>query len=390
MANEQFDVIVVGGGMVGAALAARLAQVDIKVALVEARQPAPFDPAADYDLRVSALSGASQQFLQETGAWEYIEARRLCRYTDMRVWEDDASPELHFSALEMGRVSLGHIIENTLIIDALWQHLESVRCYCPAAIAGLDVAEAQATVTLEDGTSLQTALVVAADGGRSATRALAGIETFGWSYKQQGIVAVVKTATSHESTAWQRFLHTGPLAFLPLDDGRCSIVWSATESLAGELLELGDRAFCARLTEASQGRLGEVLSCGPRAAFPLQLSQAERYVQPRLVLVGDAAHVIHPLAGQGVNLGFGDAACLAELLTEAKKARRDLGGFKLLRRYERARKAEDALMARTTDALNRLYASDDRLLKLGRRQGVRAVNVLQPLKTALMRHAIGQ
>lgn len=384
-----FDVIVVGGGMVGAAQAAALGQAGFRVALIEVRQPPPFDPAADVDLRVSAISGGSQQFLASIKAWDAIARQRISAYESMQVWEQAGAGELSFSAADSGLASLGHIVENSLIIDALWQQLDTVEVICPARIAGLNLEESSAEIKLEEGRVLTSQLVIAADGGNSVTRELAGIGCYGWSYQQRGIVAHVQTQQPHQATAWQRFLPTGPLALLPLADGRCSIVWSASDALATELLDLDDAAFGQRLTEALEGRLGEVSVTSQRAAFPLRMQQAEAYCAPRLALVGDAAHVIHPLAGQGVNLGFGDAAHLLDVLQQTRQAGRDLGEHRRLRRYERARKAEDALMATATDGLNRLYASDNPLIQLGRRQGSRLVNLLTPLKSALIQQAAG-
>ncbi len=384
-----FDVIVVGGGMVGAAQAAALGQAGFRVALIEVRQPPPFDPAAEVDLRVSAISGGSQQFLASIKAWDAIARQRISAYESMQVWEQAGAGELSFSAADSGLASLGHIVENSLIIDALWQQLDTVEVICPARIAGLNLEESSAEIKLEEGRVLTSQLVIAADGGNSVTRELAGIGCYGWSYQQRGIVAHVQTQQPHQATAWQRFLPTGPLALLPLADGRCSIVWSASDALATELLDLDDAAFGQRLTEALEGRLGEVSVTSQRAAFPLRMQQAEAYCAPRLALVGDAAHVIHPLAGQGVNLGFGDAAHLLDVLQQTRQAGRDLGEHRRLRRYERARKAEDALMATATDGLNRLYASDNPLIQLGRRQGSRLVNLLTPLKSALIQQAAG-
>lgn len=384
-----FDVVVVGGGMVGAALAAGLNQTGFSVAIVEAKRPPTFDATADMDLRLSAISPGSQKLLARIGAWPLISQQRISAYQRMQVWEQSSSDALVFDALESGLTELGHIIENNLIVDALWQQLDEVEQLCPARIAQLETGEDSASVTLDDGRVVTARLIVAADGGNSATREMAGIGNFGWSYQQRGIVTNVQTSLPHENTAWQRFLPSGPVALLPLNDGRCSIVWSARSPLDEELLALSDAAFAQRLAEVLQGRLGDITLTSPRAGFPLRMQQAEAYCAPRLALVGDAAHVIHPLAGQGVNLGFGDAACLLDVLQQTRKAGRDIGEHRRLRRYERARKSEDHLMAAAMDGLNRLYSSDHALLKLGRLQGVKAVNGLQPLKAAFMRHALG-
>lgn len=387
--QHNFDVIVVGGGMVGSALASRLAQLQFRVALVENRRPVAFASGQDYDLRVSALSPASHRFLTQVGAWSRIQSERHSAYDCMQVWERQPESALKFSAGEGGCEQLGWIVENSLILDALWADLQGVQVFCPDSLSDLQAATDAVDVTLQSGLQLQASLVVAADGAGSITRRLAGIETYGWRYAQQGIVCVVQTAHPHADTAWQRFLPTGPLAFLPLSDGRCSIVWSADDARASELMALPDTAFAAELGEASQYCLGEIQGVGPRATFPLHFQQAERYVTERLCLVGDAAHVIHPLAGQGVNLGFADAACLAETLQSVRSAGRDIGYVKGLRRYERSRKADDALMAAVTDGLKKLYGTDQPVLRGARRQGLRAVNAIRPLKGLLMRQALG-
>lgn len=389
MSTERFDVLVVGGGMVGSALALLLSRQGCSVALVEPNPPVPFDPSRDYDLRVSALSPASCNLLNEAGAWSWIQDHRHCTYTAMKVWEESGGPVLDFNAGEAGVASLGAIVENSLILDAIWKQLDGVKIYCPDSLVALDIREEGATARLESGRVLESQLIVASDGAASATRRLAGIETFGWQYQQKGIVCVVRTSDAHGNTAWQRFLPSGPLAFLPLEDGRCSIVWSARDALAGELLGVDDSTFCARLTDASEGCLGEVTAVGPRAVFPLKFLQAEQFIRPNVALVGDAAHVIHPLAGQGVNLGFADIDCLVGLLVEARESGRRLGNLKVLRRYERARKAEDALMAQLTDGLSRLYSTEQDWLRTGRQQGVRVVNLLGPLKRSLMQQALG-
>ncbi|MDX1497487.1 MAG: FAD-dependent oxidoreductase, partial [Salinisphaeraceae bacterium] len=293
--SANFDVVIVGGGMVGAAQAAVLAQDGFKVALIEARQPPEYDPTADYDLRVSAISPASQRLLETIGSWAHIAQQRIGPYSQMRVWEADQRQALHFSAVDAGITQLGHIVENSLIIHGLWQCLQDVTVFCPAKLQNLKINDDVAQLTLDDERQLETALVIAADGGQSHTRQLANIAVYGRAYQQRGIVAVVRTQQSHENTAWQRFLPSGPVAFLPLDNGCCSIVWSADDALAEELLALDEARFAERLAEAVQHRLGSIEVCSQRAAFPLRIQQAEQYCAPRLVLVGDAAHVVHPL-----------------------------------------------------------------------------------------------
>ncbi len=388
-AHANFEVVIVGGGLVGASLASALAQAGVDVALVEAARPAPFDATADYDLRVSAVSPASRRWLAQLGAWSTFNAQRRCAYARMHVWEAAGPDALHFEAAELGLPELGHIVENHLLLDALWQRLEAVVLYCPAGLVALKLEEDVARLTLDDGRTITCSLIVGADGGHSHVRELAGIASLGWTYGQRGIVANVATELPHAATAWQRFLPTGPLAFLPLADGRCSIVWSADEALASELLQLSDHGFRARLADAFEHRLGAVTASSRRAAFPLIAQYAEHCCLARLALIGDAAHVIHPLAGQGVNLGFQDAELLCAELLVARSRGRDLGDLRHLRRYARARKADNALMLAATDGLYRLFGNRNPLLKFARTHGMGLVNLLTPLKHQFARQALG-
>jgi 2-polyprenylphenol 6-hydroxylase len=383
------DVAIVGAGMVGTTLAVALQRAGFDVALIEAAPPAPYDPESDYDLRVSALSAASQRLFERLGIWPAIAAGRISPYREMHVWDAGGAGLLHFDAAELGLPELGHIVENNLIQGAAWQALDTVSVYCPARLAALEPVADGYRLMLERGESLQARLVVGADGAESRVRELAGIGCSGWSYAQQGIVCNVATEKSHRHTAWQRFLPTGPLAFLPLADGRCSIVWSADAAEAGALMQLDDEAFKARLGEAFGGELGAVMALGRRAAFPLRMLHADRYVQPRLALVGDAAHVIHPLAGQGVNLGLLDVAALVEVLAQAKREDRDIGGLRVLQKYERWRRGDNLLMTAATDGLKRLFGSRNPLLAFARSRGLGVVNAVTPLKNLFIRHAMG-
>jgi ubiquinone biosynthesis UbiH/UbiF/VisC/COQ6 family hydroxylase len=307
----------------------------------------------------------------------------------MRVWEREAARGMHFQASDAGRAELGWIVEHGLIVSALWGRLDGVSVFENARIAGADFGEEGASLRLQDGRGLHARLAVAADGGDSQLRALAGIDTVGWSYGQRAIVCHVHTARAHRQTAWQRFLGTGPLAFLPLADGRSSIVWSADSALADELMALPDIAFRERLAQAAQQVLGEVSETTRRIAFPLRLQHARRYSQPGLVLVGDAAHSVHPLAGQGVNLGFADAAQLAATLSEARAAGRGWSSPRTLERYVRARKAANLEMLALTDTLNRAFRSNAPGLHSVLGLGIEAVERLSPLKAWLARQAVG-
>jgi 2-polyprenylphenol 6-hydroxylase len=383
------DVAIVGAGMVGTTLAVALHQAGFDVALIEAGHPVQYDPDADYDLRVSALSAASQRLFARLDIWPSIAAGRISPYRDMHVWDSGGQGVLHFDAAELGLPELGHIVENSLIQHAAWQALDTVSVYCPASLVSLEALERGYRLRLEGQDPIEARLVVGADGAESRVRNLVGIGTTGWTYDQRGIVCNVRTQKPHQHTAWQRFLPTGPLAFLPLADGRCSIVWSCELEVAAGLIQLENAAFMQRLTEAFGLELGDITETSPRAAFPLRMLHADTYVKPGLALVGDAAHVVHPLAGQGVNLGLLDAAVLVEVLTTARKDGRDIGELRLLQRYERTRRGDNLAMMAATDGLKRLFGSRHPLLKFVRNHGLGVVNATTPLKNLLIRHAMG-
>ncbi len=383
-------VIILGGGMVGGALACALGQADIPVTVVEAAPATPPDPHGPYDLRVSAISLASETLLKNLHAWETIAALRLSPYRAMHVWEWGGA--VHFDAAEVGQPHLGHIIENRVIQWALQQRAEalpSITWRSPARPCAIHWHPDHVHLRLDDGSDLQADLVVGADGARSWLRDQAGIETRGWPYRQKGLVSVIRTALPHQETAWQRFLPGGPLAFLPLADGACSIVWSLPEDQARRHLDMPDWAFRDALTRAFGHRLGAVEWSGPRAAFPLRLNHARRYTAPRLALVGDAAHTIHPLAGQGVNLGLLDAAALAQILIDAHRRGRDLGAHHRLRRYERARKSDNWGMALSMDAFHRLFTPGHLPLRLLRNLGLSQFDRHPEAKRRAIQAALG-
>ena len=386
---REFDVVVVGGGMVGAALAAALGQAGRSVAVVEARLPSAWRSDDDYDLRVSAINRASQHLLERLGAWPAILGRRANAYRRMRVWDARSVGDIEFDAVDLGESNLGHIIENRVIQESLLEclaRLDTVQLFAPLGVETLTVESKTARVGLSDGSVLLARLVVGADGARSRIRELAGIQRSERSYGQTAIVATVATEAPHESTAWQRFLPTGPLAFLPLGDGRSSIVWSATSAEAERLLALDDAEFRSELARAVDLRLGGITACSARAGFPLVGGQSYPYVLPRVALIGDAAHSIHPLAGQGVNLGLMDAAELAGVLGSTG---RDPGSMAVLRRYERARRGENEAVMRLMEGFRLLFGSQLPLLPWARGRGMRLVGALEPLKRQLMSHALG-
>jgi 2-octaprenylphenol hydroxylase len=378
--------------MVGAALALACSGKGLSIAVIEAREPQRDWPRGEVDLRVCALSRASQRVLERLGAWDRIRSLGASPYREMHVWDAVGKGSIHFDSAELGEPDLGHIVENRVVQLALWERLEAARdvsLLCPAAGAALALGEEAALLDLTDGRRLAARLLAGADGRDSWVRGRAGIATEGWLYDQEAVVANVEVAEPHRETAWQRFLPTGPLAFLPLADGRCSIVWSATRERALELMDLDDAGFRRELEEALERRLGAVGAIGPRASFPLRMQHAKEYVRPRLALVGDAAHAIHPLAGQGVNLGFLDAAQLAAALDQALERGRDIGGLWTLRRYERARRGDNMLMLAAMDGFKRLFSNRNLPLAALRSAGLTAADRLPPLKRLFMRQALG-
>lgn len=391
--GPSLDVAVVGGGMVGAATALALARAGFATALVEARAPAPWSIDDEVDLRVVGLAPSSIALLDELGVWTSIRSLRASPYAHMHVWDAGSGAAIHFDAAQEGRDLLGYIVENNLVQWQLWQALEAagVRRICPAKVSGYEVLEdrVQLTLSVAETEALSARLLVAADGAASPLRAMAGIETRGRDYAQRGIVAHVQTERAHEGTAWQRFLDTGPLALLPLSDGRSSIVWSLPEEEAQRVLALDDMAFFQELGVASDFRLGRILGATPRAGFPLRLQLAETYQAERFVLLGDAAHAVHPLAGQGVNLGLRDVAELRNTLIGARDAGSDIAAAHVLRRYARRRRSADTMDALGFDALARVYAWQAPPLVAARGLGVRLIDRLSPIKRRLAEHAAG-
>ncbi|HRQ63262.1 MAG TPA: UbiH/UbiF/VisC/COQ6 family ubiquinone biosynthesis hydroxylase [Xanthomonadaceae bacterium] len=386
--RDVFDVAVVGAGMVGAAAALGLAKRGVRVALVEAQEPAQWRSEDDVGLRVSALSRASRDLLAQVGVWDAIAAARVAPFRRMCVWEEEG--EIAFDAASEGLAELGHIVENALVADRLWAALKresALEMHCPAQVAALSQESSHATLAFATGGSVRARVVVAADGASSPLRDMAGIDVDGRDYGQMGLVLHVQPERPHQDTAWQRFGPGGPLALLPLSDGRCSIVWTRPAAEARRLLDVADDELSERLTEASDARLGRLRVASPRAAFPLRLGLARTYQAGRLVLAGDAAHVVHPLAGQGVNLGFLDVAALMDVIGRARDAGRDIGAVDVLRRYARWRRSENAIAARSFDAIERLFGHEHPAVAALRRQGLAVADRIAPLKRFFMHRA---
>ena len=390
--SHKYSVIVVGGGIVGATAACALAQAGIDVALLDIRNPEREWPADPVDIRVSALTRASQNILQAVGAWENMVQRGVGAYDHMHVWDADSAGVLHFDAADTEFSELGHIVENRVTVAALWDKLEtlpSASIICPSRVADLQNNEQSISVLLADGQEIEGDVLIAADGRDSALRQMTGIQTAGWEYNQDGLVATISSEKSHQYTAWQRFLPEGPLAFLPLKNGQCSIVWTLSHQTAQDYVALSDEDFLQRLEHASQGVLGKMLAVGPRGAFALRFQYAKQYTAERFVLIGDAAHAMHPLAGQGANAGLLDAAAIAELIIKAEQAGRPVGSHKLLRQYERWRKGDNLAMMSSMDVINKMYTNQNEGFRQLRGTGMSWINQSAWVKNYFNRYAMG-
>jgi len=394
----EHSVLIVGGGPVGLAVAALLCRRPHadrwRIRLLEPR-PAPQWSAEALDLRVYALSRASQHILQSAGVWHALEQRRVSPYRRMVVWEGAygaATGQLTFDCAELAEPDLGHIIEDRLLRACLVDQLRgqaNVELSFGVELATIDRQSGSIVVTTQDDQTVEAAVLIAADGSASAVRTQLELPTVSLPYGQDAVVAHVRTEKSHAQTAWQRFLRTGPVALLPLDDGRSSVVWSMPSASAEKLLHCSDAHFSAELAAATDHLLGRVTEVGDRASFPLRAVHARQYCSARAALLGDAAHTVHPLAGQGMNLGLLDAAALVAELEAAARAGEDPGDWRVLRRYERRQKGKNVKTLLTLDVLHRLFTRAGPLLAPVRATGLTLVDALPAAKRALMREALG-
>lgn len=375
---SNYDVIVVGGGVVGLSLVNYLGQNNIRVAFVERALPTFLSP----DIRVSAINKTTQQFFETLNLWPMSAAP----YEKVLVWSEGGEQALSFDSKELGEKNLGYIIENSVMQKTLW-NVSLADYFCPAECDHLIEEKEQCVLRLKDGRVLQGQLIVGADGAHSWVRTQLAVGQWGRDYQQKAIVATVKTEYPHEATARQRFLKTGPLAFLPLQEKRlCSIVWTNPLQRTEALLEMNSKTFNQALEKALESCLGRLETIEPRLAFPLSLWHANQYVGPRVALIGDAAHTIHPLAGLGLNLGIRDAMCLGKVLISARRENQDLGSYSLLRRYERARKSANVGTSIFIEGVKWLFGKNSpRFLQ---QLGLKVCSELPLLKRLFARNAL--
>lgn len=384
---QQFDLIIVGGGLAGASLALALRNTRLRIALVESE--APRSPQG-WDARIYAVSPANVAFLESIGAWQHLDTTRIAPIRAMQVCGDSGG-RLDFSAFEAGVPELGWILESSLMACEFWEGIKrqgNLTRFCPARPASLEFRHDAAVLELADGTALSARLLVGADGRDSWVRQAAGLAAVNTPYGEKGVVANFATEKPHRDIAYQWFRDKDVLAWLPLPGNRISIVWSIPDAEADELCALAPDALCDRVAKAGGRALGDLELLTPAAAFPLRLMRVPKTVAPRLALVGDAGHGIHPLSGHGINLGFQDARVLGELLASTEPWR-DIGDERLLTRYQRARREETVLMQTTTDTLRRLFRASPPGVKALRNFGLNLTDSLPVVKNALIRYALG-
>jgi 2-polyprenylphenol 6-hydroxylase len=398
--RDTFDITIIGAGLVGASLALAIAQGDagkkIRIRVIDSSEASELFAGENFDPRVVALTQASQNFLTELGIWSEIIQQRACAYSQMHVWDGEGTSSIHFDAAEVGSAHLGHIVENSVALNALQKKLaeySNIDFVRSASLIALHQHESSIELELANGERLLTQLLVGADGAQSRVRDLANFGTREWNYGHKALVTTVQTEMPHQFTAWQRFMHTGPLAFLPLPDvnGKhfCSIVWSAEENLADQLMAMNDQKFCGTLASAFEHKLGRILHSSQRFVYPLRQRHAKDYIQPQIVLVGDAAHNIHPLAGQGVNLGFLDANVLACEISRAQQRGLPLSDFSILRRYQRQRKSHNLGMMTAMEGFKQLFAHRSLTVNWLRNVGMNKLDSLSAIKKLIIQQAMG-
>lgn len=405
--NQQFDIVIVGGGMVGATMAALLQELPLKIALLDRGnfdnpRPEPDSEAEEvaFDARVSALTLASRQLLEQLGVWQAVISQRCCPYQTMDVWDAEGTGSIAFSAADIDQDELGIIVENRVLLHALHNKLheqDNLELIPAQLVTALDTAgSGDVSLQCDSGQEITAKLLIAADGANSGIRRLAQFKTREWDYQHSALVTTVRTELPHGGCARQRFMASGPLAFLPLHTGReddtqryCSIVWSAEPEMNEALMQLDEADFAKKLGAAFEWRLGQIEHCAERFSFPLRQRHAVDYVQDNIVLIGDAAHSIHPLAGQGVNLGLLDARALANELKQAQAVGRTPADKTVLMRYQRARKGHNLGMMWLMEGFKHLFAQEALPLRWLRNAGLRSVDKAGFIKNQLARRAMG-
>lgn len=387
-----FDIVVVGGGIVGLTQALALKHSGLSVAVIENIESHGM-PNGDPQLRVSALTLATENILRNLGVWQYLDPNRICSYVDMQVWDQDSFGKIEFSSEQVQKQQLGHIVENQAIRHCLWvqaQNSDFIELLAPKKIQQLVFGQQECFISLDDNSQITAKLVIGADGANSVVKKRANLAQTFWDYDQHAIVATVKTEMPHNNVARQIFTNSGPLAFLPLWDAQhCSIVWSQDEPNAAELLKLPEHQFNKVLSAAFDCTLGLCELVSERQSYPLKMRYARKWVDNRVAIIGDAAHTIHPLAGQGANLGILDAAALAEQIIKLTIHNKDFGLAKNLRPFERWRKTEALKMVAAMEGFKRLFSGDQPLKKLFRDTGLSLANHSSFTKQRIIQHAMG-
>ena len=390
MKINKTDLIIIGGGMVGLSLAIAVAQSGVNVTVVE-KDDLDLQLKPEFDGRVSAISLGSERVLNAIGVWQYMLPKAEA-ILDIRVADDYSTSHVHYNYHDTGSEPMGHMVENRHTRIALLKRvaeLPNINLITKTEVSNFERDANNATVTLSNGSIWQAPLLVAADGRRSKMRDLVGIKTIERGYKQHAIVCTIEHELPHQGLALQRFLPAGPFAALPMQNNRSAIVWSEDERLAPEVIKLPDVEFAAEIKVRLGDYLGDFKVIGKRFSYPLNLVLAKKYIDNRFALVGDSAHGIHPIAGQGVNVGFRDVAVLAELIVEAMRLGQDIGGTKMLEHYQRWRRFDAMSMGAIMDGLTRLFSNDIKPIRLARDLGLDLVNKTPPLKRLFMRHAMG-
>lgn len=390
--NTRYDIVIVGGGMVGATLAAALADCALNIAIIEPHLPAVFSSEQEHDLRVSALNIASQNILQNIGAWQGIKDRRSCEYRRLKTWElDDTRAATLFDCSEYGAPYLGHIVENRVIQLSLLERLKAAEniTLINRQTISIDYHPGASLIELSDGQQLVAKLLVGADGGQSQVRTAAGIGIHSWDYQQSALVVNVEMAAEQQDITWQQFTATGPLAFLPLSGSSASLVWYNTPSAVKQLQALDDASFLQQLQHTFPDALAKVSKVYARGAFPLKRQHAQKYVLEGVALIGDAAHMIHPLAGQGVNIGLLDAAQLAEVLLDALEKGEGVDQLEVLMDYQSLRRNHNFIMMQLMDSFYRVFSNEIPPLKVLRNIGLALAGKITPARKKAMALAMG-